>query len=172
MAIREVKEVNDKEQAESIVTSAKGTYAAVILMGPTGVRNSTISDVDVKANNARKDDPTVPGAYYVWFWCPAVDGEYSLSDKVYKRVNVPRYNEMGDEITYVAGDIIDINFDNGYVNAPRFVRAWCLVNQPDSEDILKSNISGIRTGHFFLSARDVIDLYSNMEDCPARNLYP
>lgn len=174
MAISRVKEVENKEEAESVITSAKGTYAAVILKGRLESDNTSISDVDVKSdtNKALLPDSQITGSYYVWYWCPSVDGEYKLSGRSYERVNVPRYDSNGEEITYYVGDVIDISFDNGQVGAPRFVRYWGLANNNEGLEVVKSNVVGIKTGNFPTVLPDALNLYSNQVGTPAYNLYP
>lgn len=174
MAISEVKEVEEKEESESIITSAKGIYAAVILKGRTHAENKEISDVDVKdsSNIALMADSSIEGSYYVWYWCPSVDGTYKTSGRSYERVNVPRYDERGEEIVYYVGDIIDISFDGGQLGAPRFVRYWGLVNTSEGTEVVKSNIVGIKSGDFPSVLPDALNLYKNQEGTPAFNLYP
>lgn len=175
MSITEVKnnEIREKEEAESIITSAKGIYAAVILKGRTYAENSNISDTDVTANNAlQPTPPSADGSYYVWYWCPSVDGEYKTVGRSYERVNVPLYDERGKKLTYVVGDIIDISFDDGQLGAPRFVRRWGLVSTEEGLEVIKSNVIGIKTGYFSSTMPDALDLYQNQEGTPAFNLYP
>lgn len=175
MAISEVKEVKDKEEAESIITSAKGTYPAVLLKGRLGNENLDLSDLDPMSedNNALIDDTEIKGSYYVWYWCPSVDGEYKVDNKCYERVNVPKFSEVnGEELKYRAGDIIDVSFDNGQVNAPRFVRLWGLIHTDEGREAVKSNIVGLKTGMFPASLPDALNLYSNQEGFQAYNLYP
>lgn len=170
MAIKIVKEVQNKESAKDNITSAKGTYPALIILPKTDL--DVVNELRLSENKALCSDPTSAGSYYVWFWCPSVDGKYETDNRQYNRVNVPKYNEEGTELTYVVGDVIDISFDDGDISAPRFIRLWGLINNDEGKESVTSNVVGIKTGNFPSILPDALDMASNQAGTAAYNLYP
>lgn len=178
MAIEKIEdkktEIETLEQSKDAIVSARGTYAALILMSETD--NSSVNEKDVNANDARhpgKEEEQENG-FFIYFWCPSTDGTYQVTEREYNFVNVPKHAEDGTEITYRAGDIIDISFDDGDITSPRFVRLWGLIHDINGlgHDAIKSNLAGIRSGNFPSSLEGALNLFSLQKGAPAVNLYP
>lgn len=162
-----------KEQARDSIVSAKGTYAALLLVNRTDNSTVNVEDLEAAENNARKDRPENEGQF-VYFWCPSVDGIYKVTGRVYNFVDVPKFAEDGTEIKYRAGDVIDISFDDGDITSPRFVRLWGLIYDSEGygHDSMKANLKGIKSGNFPSVLEGALNLYSLQVGTPAYNLYP